>query len=286
MSEAGETTMSSRTWNKVFLTAATYPFLLIIAVIVLYPVVWMVYSSFKPSADIFASIFGLPKTLYLGNFQIVFLKAGMGRYFLNSILVTAVSVAGLLGLCALEAYAFATLRFRGKTALYIFVLLGFMVPPQALIISGYQLISTLHLLSSYPALILTYLSWSAFGVLVLRNFFESVPKSLLDAARIDGASHWQVFRKLFVPLSGPSMATIAIFYTMWIYNEFMYPLVYMQKQSMYTIPLGVLFLNSRYITNWGLQMAGLAAATIPPVIAYIIFQKQFVRGIMAGALKG
>jgi raffinose/stachyose/melibiose transport system permease protein len=278
--------MRSKTWSRVFLMAATYPFLLIIAVIVLYPVVWMIYSSFKPSADIFASVFGLPKSLYLGNFAIVFLKAGMARYFLNSILVTAVSVAGLLGLCALEAYAFAIFRFRGKNALYVFVLLGFMVPPQALIISGYQLISTLHLLSSYPALILTYLSWSSFGVLVLRNFFESVPQSLLDAARIDGADHWQVFRKLLVPLSGPSMATIAIFYTMWIYNEFIYPLVYMQKQSMYTIPLGVLFLNSRYITNWGLQMAGLAAATIPPIIAYVIFQKQFVRGIMAGALKG
>ncbi len=278
--------MASRTLNRTIFIVIASPFLLFVGALVLYPVVWMLYSSFKSTSEIFAGVFALPKKLFLGNYRQVFMVGSMGRYFLNSILVTVTSVVGLLVLVALEGYAFAMFNFKGKRVLYIFVLMGFMVPPQALVISGFQLMSTLHLLSTYPALILTYLSWSSFGVLVLRGFYESVPHELTDAARIDGAGHWRLFSTIMVSLAKPALSTVGIFYTMWIYNEFIYPLVYMQRQDMFTIPLGVMFLNTKFITNWGLQMAGLAVATIPPVIIYFIFQKQFVRGIMAGALKG
>jgi ABC-type glycerol-3-phosphate transport system permease component len=123
-------------------------------------------------------------------------------------------------------------------------------------------------------------------VMVLRNFFQSVPGEIKDAARIDGAGHLQMFARIMLPLARPSLATIAIFYFMWIWNEFIYPLVYMQSQEKYTIPLGVLFFNGKYTIDWGLQMAALTVATIPPLIVYYLFQKQFIRGILAGALKG
>ena len=263
-----------------------YPLFLLLAAVILYPLVWMIYSSFKSNTDIFANVFALPSQLYLGNYITVFTEGAMGLYFRNSLLIAVVSVAGLLVLSSLAAYAFATFRFRGSTPLFMILLLGLMVPPQALIISGFKLMSILKLLDTYWALIFTYLGWSSFGIMVLRNFFQSVPRDVKDAARVDGAGHWQMFSQIMLPLARPSISTIAIFYFMWVWNEFIYPLVYMQTPEKYTVPLGVLFFNGRYTIEWGLQMAALAVATIVPLIVYYTFQKQFIRGILAGALKG
>lgn len=263
-----------------------YPLFLLLAALILYPLAWMLYSSFKDNAAIFASVFGLPKSLYLENYLTVFTKGSMGIYFGNSIFISVVSVLGLVVFSSLAAYAFASFRFRGSTPLFIVLLLGLMVPPQALIISGFKLMSILHLLDSYWALIFTYFGWTSFGIMVLRNFFESVPRDIKDAAKVDGAGHWAMFSQIMLPLARPSIATIAIFYFMWVWNDFIYPLVYMQSPEKYTIPLGVLFFNSRYNIQWGLQMAALAVATIVPLVVYYVFQKQFIRGILAGALKG
>ncbi len=263
-----------------------YPIFLLLAALILYPLVWMSYSSFKANPDIFANVFALPDDLFLGNYATVFTTGAMGIYFRNSLLVSIVSVAGLLAFSSLAAYAFATFRFRGSTPLFMILLLGLMVPPQALIISGFKLMSILDLLDTYWALIFTYFGWTSFGILVLRNFFQSVPRDVKDAARVDGAGHWAMFSQIMLPLARPSLSTIAIFYFMWVWNEFIYPLVYMQTPDKYTIPLGVLFFNSRYTVEWGLQMAALAVATIVPLLVYYAFQKQFIRGILAGALKG
>jgi ABC-type glycerol-3-phosphate transport system permease component len=263
-----------------------YPVFLLIAAVILYPLVWMTYSSFKENADIFANVFALPSSLYLGNYVTVFTQGAMGLYFRNSLFISVVSVAGLLVFSSLAAYAFASFRFRGSTPLLMILLLGLMVPPQALIISGFKLMSILNLIDTYWALIFTYFGWTSFGILVLRNFFQSVPRDVKDAARVDGAGHWQMFSQIMLPLARPSISTIAIFYFMWVWNEFIYPLVYMQTPEKYTIPLGVLFFNGRYTVEWGLQMAALAVATIVPLAVYYMFQKQFIRGILAGALKG
>lgn len=263
-----------------------YPVFTVLSISILYPLAWMVYSSLKSDTDIFADVFALPQTLYLDNYLTIFTTGGMDMFFKNSLLVSILSVAGLLLFSSMAAYAFATFEFRGKTALYLFVLVGLMVPAQALIISGFKWMSILKLISKYSALIFTYFGWTSFGIMVLRNFFQSVPREVKDAALIDGAGHWQMFTRIMLPLARPSIATIAIFYFMWIWNDFIYPLVYMQDQTKYTVPLGILFLNGKYIINWGMQMAGLSVATIPPLIIYLIFQKQFIRGILAGALKG
>ncbi len=263
-----------------------YPIFLLLAAVILYPLVWMIYSSFKGNADIFADVFALPSGLFVDNYVTVFTEGEMDRYFRNSLVVSVLSVAGLLLFSSLAAYAFASFEFRGKTPLFLVLLLGLMVPPQALIISGFKLMSILRLLDTYWALIFTYFGWTSFGILVLRNFFQSVPGEIKDAARVDGAGHWAMFTQIMLPLARPSLSTVAIFYFMWVWNEFIYPLVYMQSPEKYTIPLGVLFFNSRYTVEWGLQMAALATATIVPLIVYYVFQKQFIRGILAGALKG
>lgn len=272
--------------NTVIKAIVLYPIFLLLAAIILYPLVWMIYSSFKSSNEIFANVFSLPSQINMDNYSRVFNEGNMDVYFRNSLVVSFLSVIGLLAFSSLAAYAFATFEFRGKTPLFLFFLIGLMVPPQALIISGFKLMSLLHLLDTYWALIFTYFGWTSFGILVLRNFFQSVPGEIKDAARVDGAGHWEMFSRIMLPLARPSLSTVAIFYFMWVWNEFIYPLVYMQSEDKYTIPLGILFFSSMYTVEWGLQMAGLTVATIVPLIVYYVFQKQFIRGIMAGALKG
>jgi ABC-type glycerol-3-phosphate transport system permease component len=263
-----------------------YAIFVVVAATILYPLVWMVYSSFKPNDDIFAHVFGLPHKLYFHNFVEVFQTGHLGIFFRNSLFISGVSTAGIVLLSSMTAYAFTVMSFPGKKWLFLFFLIGLMVPAQALIISGYRWISILGLIDTYWALILMYLSGVSFGILVLRDFFESVPREIREAARMDGAKHWHLYTRIMLPLARPSLATIGILYFMAIWNDFLYPLLFLQSSDHYTVPLGIFLLSDRYHIEWGVQMAGLTVATAVPVIVYLIFQRQFVRALTAGSLKG
>jgi ABC-type glycerol-3-phosphate transport system permease component len=260
--------------------------LVLVALTVLAPVVWMLYSSLKPNLTILQDPFELPSSFYVGNYKSVFAGGQMPTWILNSFFVTVVSIVGIGLFSALIAFAFATFTFRGKEKLFILTLVGLMIPPQALVISGFKWMSILDLVGTRWSLIVTYLGWISFGVLVLRNFFESVPKEIVEAARIDGAGHWRVFRSIMLPLARPSIGTVVVLNFMWVWNDFIYPLVYVNKADQYTIPLGILQYQSRLGVQWGTQMAALAVAAGVPLIVYLIFQRQFVRGMLQGSLKG
>jgi multiple sugar transport system permease protein len=263
-----------------------YPFLLVVSALLLYPVAWMIYSSVKSNTDVLANPFSLPKGIDFSNFHAVFSEDGMGTWFTNSAVIAVVSTVALVALSAPAAYGFASFAFKGKEAIFALVLVGLMVPPQALVISGFKWLGILHLLDSYWGLILTYCGWSSFGILVLRNFFQSVPRELRDAARIDGANHWQIFTRIMLPLARPSLATVTIFNFLWVWNDFIYPLVFVQSESHYTIPVGILQFQGRAGIQWGSLMAALTVATAVPLLVYIVFQRQFVRGLLEGAIKG
>lgn len=264
----------------------TYAIFLMVAIIVLYPLLWMFYTSFKEQWEIFEDPFSLPTSLNLANYVEAWTRGNFGRFFFNSVLVTIPSVAGILLVSALAAYAFARLRFRGSTVLFYLILIGIMVPPQAIIIPAFLLVSRLGLINSFAALFLTYLSWCPVGIFILHGFFKSLPQELLDAARVDGAGSFRVFWQIALPLAKPALATVSIFYFVWVWNDFIYPLLYLQDDAMSTIPLGLMLFRGQYQTNWGLQAAALSIASFVPLAFYLLFQDKFVRGVTAGALKG
>lgn len=264
----------------------TYAIFLMVAVIVLYPLIWMFYTSFKEQWEIFQDPFSLPTSLNLANYIEAWTRGNFGRFFLNSVIVTIPSVAGILLVSALAAYAFARLRFRGSTILFYLILIGIMVPPQAIIIPAFLLVSRLGLINSFAALFLTYLSWCPVGIFILHGFFKSLPQELLDAARVDGAGSFRVFWQIALPLAKPALATVSIFYFVWVWNDFIYPLLYLQDDAKSTIPLGLMLFRGQYQTNWGLQAAALTIASFVPLAFYLLFQDKFVRGVTAGALKG
>lgn len=267
-------------------TTVMYLIFLFVFLLVMFPMIWMFYTSFKAQWQIFANPFALPDRLNFINYIKAWTTGDFRLYFANSILVTLPSVLGLLAISSLAAYAFARFKFKGSNALFLFFLLGIMVPPQAVIIPGFQVVSRLHLLNSFLGLIFNYLSWCSVGIFILRTFFESLPQEIEDAAKIDGCSSLGIFVRIALPLAKPALATVSIFYFVWVWNDFIYPLLYLQKDTMNTIPLGLMLFQGRYQVDWGMQTAALSIATFVPVLFYLIFQDKFVKGLTAGAVKG
>lgn len=272
--------------TRTFGSAITYAIFLVVAAVVLYPLIWMFYTSFKEQWEIFRDPFSLPTSLNLANYVEAWTRGNFGRFFFNSVFVTFPSVAGIVLISALAAYAFARLKFRGSSALFYLILVGIMVPPQAIVIPAFLLVSRLGLINNFAALFFTYLSWCPVGMFILHAFFKSLPEELLDAAKVDGAGSFRVFWQIALPLARPALATVAIFYFVWVWNDFLYPLLYLQDDTKSTVPLGLMLFRGQYQTNWGLQTAALSIASFVPLAFYMLFQDKFVKGMTAGALKG
>lgn len=264
---------------------ATYAVFGVLAIAVAYPLLWMVMASVKSRFAIFQHPLGLPTAPTLDNYGRALGQGQFGINLVNSLAVTLPAVLLLVVISALAAFAFARLKFRGSRALFYVLLIGVMVPPQAIVIPVFQVIFRLGLLNTFTGLILVYLSWSPVAILILTTFFRGIPGEIFEAAEIEGAGVLRSFWSIGVPLAKPALATVAIFYFVWIFNDFLYPLVLLQDPSKATIPLGLMQFQGRYRVDWGTQNAALTMAVAVPVIFYMFFQDKFVRGLTAGALK-
>lgn len=262
-----------------------YFVLILLLITIIFPVIWMTYTALKTPQEITADPFSLPKTLFFGNFIKAFEVADFGRLIFNSLFVTSVSVLGLLTFCSAAAYAFAAFKFKGAQILFIYFLIGMMIPPQVILIPSFKIISTLHLQDNYFSLFFTYWSWVPFAIFFLRATFMSIPKELILAARIDGCNEFGIFWRIMIPLAMPGIVTVGIFYFVWIFNDFLWPLIYIRDTSMRTLTLGMMNFHGKYTSLWNLQMAALSLATWPPVIVYLLFRSRIQKGLTEGALK-
>jgi multiple sugar transport system permease protein len=272
-----------RPWSTLLLR---YVLLTLLAVTIVYPLVWMATASLRSNSAALSDPFGFGGRWSLDNYRFLIADGRLLTWVTNSVLVDVISVALIAGLSAVAAYGFSTFDFRGKQAWFGLLIVGLMVPPQALVIAGYRWIELFNIQDTYLALIVTYCGWTPFGILVMRNFFDSVPKELREAAVMDGASHTRIFLQVLLPLARPSLLTVVIFNVIWVWNDFIYPLVYMQSPDRYTVPVGVLQFAGRSTSQIAVQMAVLAVATALPLLVYLVFRKQFVRGVLEGAVKG
>lgn len=263
-----------------------YVLLGLLSLSILYPLFWMATNSLRDNGSALANPFGLSGSWSFDNFVFLFHDGRLLTWVTNSVIVNVVSVVLIVGLSAVAAYGFSAFEFRGKRVLFGLLITGLMVPPQALVIAGYHWISLLNLNDNLLALVVSYCGWTPFGILVMRNFFDSIPKELREAAIMDGATHLRIFAQVFLPLARPVLLTVVIFNVIWVWNDFIYPLVYIQSPGLYTVPIGVLQFSGRDTTQIAVQMAVLAVATALPLLVYVVFRKQFVRGVIEGALKG
>jgi multiple sugar transport system permease protein len=270
------------------------------ALIFVAPFAWLVSASFQHTGDIFEyPINWIPENPTLDGYGEFFVTTPAIQWFLNSTFVaTTITVVQLL-LNSMCAFAFAKLKFPGRDAIFLVILATMMIPGQMLLIPNYVILQHIPfaggndilgngghgLLDSYAGLIVPGVV-SAFGIFLLRQFMHSIPDELLDAARIDGASEFRVYWRIVLPLCKPVLAATAIFTFMAAWEDFLWPLIIISDPARFTAPLGLAMFVMRNQTDWGMLLAGSVIATLPMVIVFMIFQRQFVQGVAMSGIKG
>lgn len=248
------------------------------------PFVWMVLTSFK-SLDQVNSSNLVPRGWHGENFGQVFKDIPFGMYYLNSFLVAAWVTLLTVLTSAMSAFAFARLRWKGRDLVFWLYLATMMVPGVVTMIPNYTIVVRLHLLDSYTGLIVPA-AFSAFGTFLLRQFMLGVPKALDEAAFLDGASFWRVFWDVVMPITKPGLAALAILTFLGNYGSFYWPLILIKSDSLRTLPIGMLYFDSNYGRETNLLMAAGLMSLIPPLLIFVVGQKQLLRGIQMGAVKG
>jgi raffinose/stachyose/melibiose transport system permease protein len=264
---------------------AAYALLLVLTATIVAPFGWMVLTSFKSLQDYTQNPIGLPRVWEFGNFAEAWEVGGFLRLYANSLMITTVSVAGILAFGSAAGYVFAHFRFRGSNVLFLYCLAGMMIPPQVILIPAFKIMSTLGLVNTYFAAIFTYWAWMPFSIFFFRAYFLGIPKDLIEAARIDGASELSIFVRVMLPLAKPAFVTVGIVYFVWIFNDFLWPLVYLNNVELRTVTLGMMNFQGQYSSDTTLKTAALTVATLPPMIIFMIFRRQIQSGLVEGALK-
>ena len=273
--------------KKVTFGTLKYAVLILFVLIALIPIFVMWMAALKSSSEIFKDPFALPTVLHWENLVRAWTVGRFSKYLVNSIIVTIPTVAGVVGLSCLAGYAFGRLKFFASRILFYVFLVGLMVPFQSIMVPMYYDLQKMKLLGSYWAMILPAIALGLpFGIFLMQAFFHDLPVDLADAARVDGCSEFGVFNKIMLPLAGPAVSTLIVFQFMWTWNAFLMPLLFLNEETLRPISLGLMFFSGRYTMNYGLVAAGVTLATLPLIVVYIIFQRQFMRGLTAGAIKG
>jgi raffinose/stachyose/melibiose transport system permease protein len=246
----------------------------------------MVMSSFKTDQAIFASPFAFPESIDLSRWAEAWEVGNLGRYALNSAIVTAASVSLILVVGSAAAYAFSRYRFRGRRLAMGLFALGLLLPLQSYFIAQSRLFTDLALTDTRWALIIPYTAMGLpLAIYLLKVYLDALPEELFEAARIDGAGDGRIFWRLAVPLLRPGLATVAIFSALAAWNEFLLALLYIQDDELKTIPTGLLAFSSRYQTDYSLLFSALSIVTIPMIVIYVVFNRQIVDGITTGSVK-
>ncbi|GGH18918.1 carbohydrate ABC transporter permease [Paenibacillus segetis] len=258
----------------------------LLGIVFILPFFWMMSTSFKFETDVFNfPIEWIPrKWNALENYKQVW-SGDFAQYYLNSIYITITTTVINVFVCALAAFGFSKLRFRGRDTMFLLVLALYMVPPQASLVPQFLLFNWMHLIDTRTGLILIN-SFSIIGAFMLRQFFMGVNNEFLESGRMDGAGHFRSFFQIALPLIRPGIATYAILRFIWTWNDYQYPLIFLKSKELFTIQLGIRLFGDQYGDVYSLMMAGAVSAILPLLIIFAIGQKQVIEGISLGGVKG
>ena len=261
-------------------------FIFIAALIALFPLYWMFVTAVKPQDEIFnfpPTIW--PSKLVWSNFLGAMERANFLKYFKNSVIVTVCSVTITIFINLLAGFAFAKYKFKGKEFMFMIVLSTLMIPMQVIMIPVFMIAAKIHIRNSLLGVIIPPCA-EAFGLFMARQFISEIPDELLEAARIDGATEFRIFWNVIVPNVKPLTSTLIIFTTMWRWNDLQWPLIMLSNEKLYTVQLGLSNLNGALYVSWNDIMAASLIAILPVVIVFLIFQRQFVEGMVSSGVKG
>ncbi len=263
-----------------------YFYLLVMTVVFAMPMVFTLLSSVKTKLEIFSDPFALPKVPQFVNYIVAWKEANMSRYFINSIIQAGATVIILAIMASMAAYVLSRFDFKGNKFLLLFFTVGMMVPMHTVLVPVAYIIGAMNLKNNILALILIYVSFSLpFSILVMTNFMKGVNRSLEEAAVIDGATYFQVYRLVILPLCIPALSTISIFNFLSAWNNILFPLLFINDKKLKPISLGLLNFNGERGSDYGPLMAAIVITVALPLILYLLFQEKVEGGLAAGAVK-
>ena len=278
--------MKSRSANRRIGLGVVYLLLCLLAVIMLVPFVWMITASLKFNKDIFVIPYEwFNKNPRWSNYVEIWTKIPLARFTMNTVKLTVIVTLLQLFTSSFAAYAFSKLQFKGRNVLFLAYVATIAVPWQVYMVPQFMFMRRLGLADTHLAIIILQ-AFSAFGVFLMRQFYEGIPDSLCEAARIDGMSEYQIYLKIMLPLSRPALSTLIIFTFVNTWNDFLGPLIYLTTESKKTLQIGLKMFISQYSAEYGLIMAASVLSLIPVLVVFLSLQKYFVAGITTGAVKG
>jgi multiple sugar transport system permease protein len=274
--------------RKIRASAAKHIVLIALSAVFALPIAWMILTSFKTAAQALAQpVVWWPHPFLASNYPQLFSALPFLRFFWNTFLYAGITIAGVCISSSLVAYGFSRLRWPGRDAVFYVMLTTLILPFVCTLIPLFVLYRHVNWIGSYlPLEVPTFFGSSVFSTFLLRQFFMTIPQSLSDAARIDGASEFYIYSRIILPLAKPAMATVILFQFIYCWNDFLGPLIYISDQSSYPLSLGLNLILGDYTTNWAWVMAGATAATAPIVILFFLTQRTFIQGIALTGTKG
>ncbi|RJX39905.1 carbohydrate ABC transporter permease [Paenibacillus pinisoli] len=278
--------MTKRRLNARFVKTAVTSAMLLLAVIILSPFLWMLSASFKIQAEVFNyPIEWIPSTFNLRNYGTVWgEKYQFAQYYWNTIKITVITVIGSLLTSSLAGFAFAKLKFKGRDILFLLYLATMIIPSQILLVPRFIVFDYVGLVNTHMSIILPGI-FSVIGTFLMRQFFMTIPGELLEAGKVDGAGYWRIYWQIFIPLAKPALVSLLILTFTWTWNEYENPLIFLRDTSLYTLPLGLTSFVDENGTDYTLMMAASVSALVPLIVIVAFFQKWFVEGISNTGLK-
>jgi ABC-type glycerol-3-phosphate transport system permease component len=255
-------------------------------VITVYPFAWVLITSFREQADLYANPFGLPSVLHIENYFQTWEEAHIGRYALNSLFVTVMSTALAIPLASMPAYILSRIYFRGRGVIWGYVLMGLMVPQVTTLLTLGIIVRKMGIYDNLLGLAAVYaFGGIPFNVFMLKSFMENIPRELEEAVVLDGGEMWAVYRHVMIPMSLPAIATVATFHALYVWGEYVVSVVFLIDSNKFVLPMGLKNLLGQYSSNFPGYAAGVVLAMIPSIAFFLFFQRYVIKGLSAGALK-
>jgi multiple sugar transport system permease protein len=272
--------------NKLFKKFSLNLILIIGSLLMIFPFIWMIFGAFKPASELqrpLPSFF--PEDPSLRNFERIFTLYPFGKFFLNSVIVTVITVISILFSSSLLGYIFAKFKYRWLDFIFILVIASMIIPLEVKLVPMFMMIKDFKWEDSYRALIIPFII-DSFGIYLFKEYIRNIPQDYIDSAQLDGANEWGIFFRIILPLTGPVFSALAIFSFVYCWDQLLWPLVVINSDSMKTLPLGIILLSNQRGIIYDLTLAAGLLSVIPPLIIFIIFQKHIVKGAIMTGLKG
>lgn len=265
---------------------AWFVILILLAILILYPMFWILMSSFKDYQGIYGDVWGLPEIWHPENYLTAWNK-GISQYFVNSTIVTVGTIVGVGIVASFAAFGICQMAGKWGNILFLFCLGGLLLSPQVCLLPLFMLLKTLKLKNTLWAMLLPYIAFRLpVSIMMIRSFFVGISRELEEAATIDGATLFQIYRHIYLPLSKPILSTVVIMTAYYAWNEFVFATIFVDSSKLRTIPVGLMVFRDGLMTDWGVVMAGMVIACLPIMTLFLLMQKNFIRGMTSGSVKG